>query len=345
MAYADAEVIGSVSRPEDIEATFMGNDDRCDCLRARLGLFRFVAMRTSQWPRRHLRYEPMGNLNEDQIEAFRRDGAVVAENAVSSETLAALRSTFSVWVEESRAHAAPYGHICDGRPRFDIEDDHSSKHPSLRRVASPTDVSDIYAVVAFDSAMTDMAADVLGPNVRFHHSKVNSKLPRTKTSVKWYQDFPFDPHSNYDTLTALLFLDDVTAENGPLLIAPGSHRGPLLSHFQNGVFTGAISEEAAAQFQAESVPCTGPAGAVCLMHSRVAHASTANNSSAARTLYIVTYAAADVAPLSPVAVPSPHQGRIVRGCEPGRIRSMGFEIETPVIPKGASFFTQQAGKD
>ena len=81
------------------------------------------------------------------------------------------------------------------------------------------------------------------------------------------------------------------------------------------------------------------------MHSRVAHASTANNSTSARTLYIVTYSAADAAPLSPVAVPSPHQGKIVRRREPGRIRSMDFEIETPVIPKGASFFAQQAGKD
>lgn len=284
-------------------------------------------------------------LKEDQIEAFQRNGAIVVENAVSETELSGLRATFTDWVEESRKHAAPFGKICDGRPRFDIENDHAPDHPSLRRVASPTDISDIYASIAFDSAMTDMASDLLGEDVRFHHAKVNSKLPHTKTEVKWHQDFPFDPHSNDDTLTALLFMDDVTEENGPLMIAPGSHRGPLLSHFQNGVFTGTVSDEAATRFEAEAVSCTGPAGAVCLMHSRVAHASTANNSSAARTLYIVTYAAADAAPLSPVAVPSPHQGRIVRGKEPGRIRSMDFEIETPVIPKGASFFEQQAGND
>ncbi|MEL7462863.1 MAG: phytanoyl-CoA dioxygenase family protein [Pseudomonadota bacterium] len=287
----------------------------------------------------------MPRLTPVQIETFRRDGAVVAENAVTLDALAALRATFAEWVEESRSHDAPFGRICDGRPRFDLEDDHAPDHPSLRRVASPTDVSDIYAKVTFDSAMTDMAADLLGPDVRFHHAKVNSKLPKTKTVVKWHQDFPFDPHSNDDTLTALLFLDDVTAENGPLMIAPGSHEGPLLSHFQNGVFSGAVSDEAAAKFEREAIPCTGPAGAVCLMHSRVAHASTANRSTRPRTLYIVTYAAADAAPLSPVAVPSPHQGHIVRGKEPGRIRSIDFEIETPVIPKGASFFAQQAGED
>lgn len=281
-------------------------------------------------------------LTASQIDRFRRDGAVVVEGAVNAPQLARLRNEFESWVAESRTKDAAYGQICDGRARFDLDDDHSAERPSLRRVASPTDISEAYAQVAFDSGMTDMAADLLGPDVRFHHAKVNSKLPHTKTVVKWHQDFPFDPHSNDDTLTALLFLDDVTPENGPLMIAPGSHKGPLLSHYQDGVFTGAVSKAAADEFEAQAVPCTGPAGAVCLMHSRVAHASLANSSDRARTLYIVTYAAADAAPLSPIAVPSPDAGRIVRGREPGRIRSMAFEVETPVVPEGASFFVQQA---
>ena len=226
---------------------------------------------------------------------------------------------------------------------FDLEDDHTAERPALRRVASPTDISPDYAAAAFNSAMTDMAADLVGPDVRFHHAKVNSKLPHTKTTVKWHQDFTFDPHSNDDTLTALLLLDDVNMENGPLMIAPGSHKGPLHSLWQDGVFTGAVSEDLAEAFERVAQPCCGPAGAVCLMHSRVAHASSANNSDHPRTLYIVTYAAADAVPLSPIAVPSPDAGRIVRGREPGRIRSSAFDIETPEIPTGASFFVQQAG--
>jgi len=284
----------------------------------------------------------MPRLTDEQITAFRRDGAVVVEDAITPEALSALCAEFSAWVDESRTQTAAYGQICDGRPRFDLDDDHTAERPSLRRVASPTDISKTYCDVAFDSAMTDMAADLVGPNVRFHHAKVNSKLPKTKTVVKWHQDFTFDPHSNDDTLTALLFLDDVTMENGPLLIAPGSHRGPLHSLWQDGAFTGAVGDDVAASFQAAARPCYGRAGSVCLMHSRVAHASTANDSDGARTLYIVTYSAADAVPLSPVAVPSPDSGRLVRGSEPGRIRSTDFKMETPEIPSGASFFVQQA---
>ena len=284
----------------------------------------------------------MGRLSNEQIETFWRDGAIVAQDAVTPVALKGLREEFSQWVEASRSENAAYGQISDGRPRFDLDDDHAAERPSLRRVASPTDISKTYSDAAFNSAMTDMAADLLGPDVRFHHAKVNSKLPKTKTVVKWHQDFTFDPHSNDDTLTALLFLDDVTLENGPLMIAPGSHRGPLHSLWRNGVFTGAVSEDVSASFEAVAQPCYGPAGAVCLMLSRVAHASTANDSDRARTLYIVTYAAADAVPLSPIAVPSPDAGRIVRGREPGRIRSTDFKMETPEVPTGASFFVQQA---
>lgn len=287
----------------------------------------------------------MPGLTPDQIAAFRRDGFITAPNAVSAEQLANLNAVLAGWVDDSRQHKAAFGQMMDGRPRFDVEPGHNADTPGLRRVASPTEISDLFAEIAFDSRMTDMAADLVGPDTRFHHAKVNSKLPNTKTVVKWHQDFPFDPHSNDDTLTALLFLDDVTMDKGPLMVAPGSHKGPLHSHYQNGRFTGAVSDELSDEFAAQAVPCCGPAGAVCLMHSRVAHASSANQSADPRNLYIVTYAAADAAPLAPLAVPSVHAGMIVRGAEPGRIRSQAFDIETPEIPKGASFFVQQEGAD
>ncbi|MFT5639783.1 MAG: phytanoyl-CoA hydroxylase, partial [Paracoccaceae bacterium] len=247
------------------------------------------------------------------------------------------------WVNESRSHDGPFGAMQDGRPRFDVEPGHSASKPGLRRVGSPTEISQAHEDAAFDSPMADMVAALIGPNVRFHHAKVNSKLPGTKTTVKWHQDFTFDPHSNDDVLTALLFVDDVTAENGPLMVVPGSHSGPLYSLWQGGVFTGAVEEKVAVDLSAKAVSCIGAAGSVCLMNSRLAHASSFNRSPLARSLFIAAYAAADALPLAQNAVPSSHAGRIVRGVEPGRIRSTAFDIEMPELPKGASFFDQQSG--
>ncbi len=149
----------------------------------------------------------MAVLSQEQIDQFWRDGAIVVPNAVTNEELTALRTDFADWVEQSKSETGPFGAMSDGRPRFDVDPDHSSERPSLRRVASPEELSEKYLAIAFDSRLADINAELIGPNIRFHHAKVNSKLPNTKTVVKWHQDFPFDPHSNDDGITALLFVE------------------------------------------------------------------------------------------------------------------------------------------
>ena len=263
------------------------------------------------------------------------------EDAVTPEQLAALRAVFDGWVEESRAHAEDYGETVDGRARFDLQPGHSPETPGLRRVQSPEEVSDVYAGVMREAATVDMVADLIGPNLRFHHGKVNSKLPGTATQVKFHQDFPFQPMSNDDIITCLLFLDDVTLENGPLEVVPGSHRGPLYSHWHSGRFTGAVADDVTAEVAQKAVPCTGKAGSVCLMHSSLLHGSAPNLSDGPRTLYITTYYAEDAVELSPNALPSTLTHELVRGEVTGRIRCSSYEMQLPEIPEGTSFFAQQ----
>ena len=185
----------------------------------------------------------MAVLTEAQIAEFRRDGVLTVANAVTPEHLAALKRDFGAWVEESRAHDAPYGEAIDGRPRFDVQPGHTASRPALRRVQAPTEVSDAYYEAMASSRMTGMVADLIGPDVKLHHTKINSKLPGSATQVKWHQDFPFTPHSNSDLITALLMIDEVTPENGPLEVLPGSHKGPIHSLWHDGVFTGAMAPE------------------------------------------------------------------------------------------------------
>ena len=172
----------------------------------------------------------MAGLTQEQIDKFWTDGVLVVEDAVSAKELADLKQVFQGWLEESRSHSKDYGKTLDGRPRFDLQPGHRSNKPALRRVQSPEEVSEIYANVMRKARTVDYCVDLLGPNIKFHHGKVNSKLPGSATEVKWHQDFPFQPMTNDDIITCLLFLDDVTLENGPLEVIPGSHKGPLYSH-------------------------------------------------------------------------------------------------------------------
>jgi ectoine hydroxylase-related dioxygenase (phytanoyl-CoA dioxygenase family) len=281
-------------------------------------------------------------LTDEQIAFFETNGYLVVEDVVTPEILARLRRDFAGWVEESRDHAAAYGRTQDGRARFDVEAGHSREKPGLRRVASPMEESDAYYQAATASRMVAAVADLIGPNVKLHHSKINSKLPRTPTKVEWHQDFGFTPHSNDDVVTGLLMVDEVTDENGPLEVLPGSHKGALESLWHDERFTGAVDAATTSRCVERAVRCTGKAGAVCLMHTRLLHGSAPNSSDHARTLFIVVYSAEDAVPLCDNPLPSRYEGLIVHGQATGVVRSTPFSLRMPQKPKGASFFVQQA---
>ena len=99
-----------------------------------------------------------------QIEQFHQQGYLVVEGVLSAADIATLQSDFDGWVEESRRHATAWGETLDGRPRFDIERDHAPDHPSLRRVASPTEISEAYRHTALNSRMATIAAQLIGGN-------------------------------------------------------------------------------------------------------------------------------------------------------------------------------------
>lgn len=284
----------------------------------------------------------MPALSAQQKDFFWDNGYLVVPEVISQSAIKRLQSEFATWVEESRAKQEAYGDTLDGRPRFDLEPGHSAARPGLRRVNAPIEISQAYFEAMSNSLMTDCVAELIGPNVKFHHSKINSKLPGAQTDVKWHQDFCFTPHSNDDLITALLMVDPVTEQNGPLEVAPATHRGPLLNLWHNDVFTGAINDEEAAVCQEKSVLCTGEAGSVCLMHTRLLHGSTPNQSPHPRTLFISVYSAEDAISHCPNPVPTQYEGLVVRGESTGRIRSIPYQLRLPQKPTGPSFFDQQA---
>lgn len=284
-------------------------------------------------------------LSQNQKKQFWSDGFLLVENAINDRQLENLKKTFLDWVNESRNYKTDYGETMDGRPRFDLQPGHSSDVPGLRRIQSPEEISEVFADVMRNGRSVDMCAELIGQGIRFHHGKVNSKLPGTATKVNFHQDFPFEPMTNDDMITCLLFIDDVTLENGPLEVVPGTHKGPLYSHWHNGIFTGSVSDEILAEHEDKIIRCTGKAGSVCLMHASLLHGSAPNLSNKSRTLYISTYYAEDAVELSPNHLPSTLTHELVRGEASGRVRCSTYEMQLPEVPKGTSFFAQQASAE
>lgn len=64
--------------------------------------------------------------------------------------------------------------------------------------------------------------------------------------------------SNDDLLAIGVILEDVDTSSEPLMVIPGTHKGPVLSHFHGSVFAGAI-DPADPLFARDGI-VTSPAG-------------------------------------------------------------------------------------
>src|SRR4029079_4420450 len=147
-----------------------------------------------------------------------------------------LRAVTEEVVDASRA-------LTESTPLYDLEPDHTADEPRLRRFSAPTDMHATYWEFASQSVITDVVCDLIGPNVKFHHSKLNFKAPRGGEEVKWHQDIQFWPHTNYDLLTVGVFLEDGVPGMGEVGFVPESHDGELYDLYgDDGVWVGALSD-------------------------------------------------------------------------------------------------------
>jgi ectoine hydroxylase-related dioxygenase (phytanoyl-CoA dioxygenase family) len=255
-----------------------------------------------------IRRAPAKVLTEEQRESYWEKGYLLLERLIPEEWLERLRAATDEMVERSRA-------VTDSDRVFDLEPDHTADAPRLRRVTSPVDQHPDYWAYARDSLLADIAADLVGPDVAFHHSKLNFKWARGGAEVKWHQDIQYWPHTNYTPLTFGTYLYDCGVEQGPLGVLPGSHEGLLYDLYaDDGSWAGALSDGDAAGLDTEStVYLPGPAGSVTIHNCRTVHHSAANDSPIGRPLLLNVYKAADAMPYTANPLPSSHAEEVVRG--------------------------------
>ena len=273
-------------------------------------------------------------LNATQIETYDKDGYLAVENVLTSAELDELRQVTDAFVEQSRTVTA-------NDEIFDLEPRHSATSPQLRRIKHPIGKHPVYAQYARHDCILDIVECLLGPNLRFHNNKLNMKNPNHGSAVEWHQDWAFYPHTNDSILEVGIALDDMTEENGALMVVPGSHKGPTLDHHQDGLFVGAVTDPTFKPDDAVSV--TVKAGGITLHHVRILHGSKPNHSDKPRRMFFIGFYATDAWPLIPSSdTLEDMNSRIVRGnptLEP-RMKDLPVRLSLPRV-EGGSIYEQQ----
>ena len=289
--------------------------------------------------------EPAARLALDaaQVEHFHREGYLVVEGVVTGAALDELRAVTDRFLERARALDA-------SDEALDLAPDHTRERPRVRRIKDPDRHDPAYAAAARLPEVLDVVCDLLGPDIRFDHSKLNCKPPRGGIPIEWHQDWAFYPQTNDSMLALSLMLDDCGLDNGPLLVIPGSHRGPTWDHHHHGRFIGAIDPATAGFDESCAVALIGPAGSVAMHHVRAVHGSSDSESGRQRRLLNMNYATTATWPLlgldTILAMPRPgiegFHATTVRGkatLEP-RLESLPVRIPLPASEASTIFDLQ-----
>ncbi|HTT78216.1 MAG TPA: phytanoyl-CoA dioxygenase family protein [Stellaceae bacterium] len=229
-------------------------------------------------------------LSDAQRAQYDRDGIIVVPDVFSAAVVAELRGV----TEEFVAAAA---RVAANDEVYDLEETHTPEAPRVRRLKAPHLIHPVYFAASRNPTVVEILQDLWG-SVRFDTGKLNMKSAGYGAPVEWHQDWAFYPHTNDDLAAVGIMLDDVDMENGPMLVVPGSHQGPVFDHHgPDGRFCGAMDAARCDIDLARAVPCLGRAGAITVHHVRAVHGSATNFSGRERRFLLFQYRAADAWPL------------------------------------------------
>lgn len=232
----------------------------------------------------------METLTNEQRSFYEDNGYLVLEAQLPGEIVDQAHAEIARLSEHART-------ITVSDDLIDLENSHTPEDPRIRRIKRPDLQSDFFNSLLRSNHILAPVRDLIGPNLRMHTTKLNMKKAEFGAPVQWHQDFAFYPHTNDDVLAVGVVFDDIFMENGPLQVFPGSHKGPILDHHHEGVFSGAVDLDAAGLDLKDAVALTGLAGTITIHHARILHGSALNTSSRDRQMLFYEMMAADAFPI------------------------------------------------
>jgi len=269
----------------------------------------------------------MAGLSGDQINFYWEQGYLTVPDALALGTVERLSAIVGQWTIEASG-------VSESDGFFDLEDSHQASDPRVRRFKRPVRNHTEFNALARSDAVLDLISLFIGDAIRISptDNKINIKAPEYGAAVEWHQDWAFYPYTNDDLLAIGIALDDCAEENGPLMVIPGSHKGPVHDHHTNGVFCGAIDPAASGINFSQAVPLTGRRGTMTIHHARTIHGSALNTSANPRRLLLIMYAAADAWPLLGVSELEDFNSDMARGAATLVPRMTEVPVRIPLPP-------------
>jgi ectoine hydroxylase len=239
-------------------------------------------------------------LSEGERDAMVRDGYVVRERVFDRDECAAITAECEALVddlvahrraERKRYHVGSYTFDPDWLTGVTIKWEGDSD--AVHGIEPFAHINEPLKAWAHDRRFVDPSKDFLGEDeVNLFTEKLNLKRPFVGGKNPWHQDYPYwDGYADEPShkVTAMLFLDDSSLENGTLQVLPGSHaRGEARTRTDKDMFGNLELDPREAEGK-RPVPLEVPAGSVVWFGPYLIHRSEPNHSDKERRSLLYTY--------------------------------------------------------
>jgi len=216
---------------------------------------------------------------EDAISYYHENGVVAFHDLLNSDDLDSIRSAID--------EAVNNGDLNYNSDKYNgYQNDIIFCHPILEKYVK-------------DERICNMTRKLLDSSIEVQHAKFAAKPKKNKIigGIKWHQDFPFFPHTNFDLIACSIHLDDEEIESGPLKVIPKSHQLGVLSHCADGKFIySCTDDEKIDESKSTTLKCN--AGDITFHHCLTLHSSEPKKNDRERRLIVFQYRAQDALQLS-----------------------------------------------
>ncbi|HTW98391.1 MAG TPA: phytanoyl-CoA dioxygenase family protein [Acidimicrobiales bacterium] len=256
---------------------------------------------------------------------YEENGYLIVPELLAASEVEELRAALAEVLEEAEGLEASNAKFALSAP------DPATGQRYVKRVFNPIARHDAFEKLVSHPAILDVLEELIGPNITLHQTKLNLKPPAEDARFEWHQDFPFFPHTNFDLVAVMVFLDDTGESNGCLQVIPGSHKlGPLEHDFSadGQAYGSEVRDKSVFADESRWVSLVVPAGSIGLHHSCMLHSSGANHSDRPRSTLVVEYRATDARQVAGATDPV-GRGTQLRGSDDGTVRMVESCFKLP----------------
>lgn len=233
---------------------------------------------------------PSSSLKPHAIDTFKKNGFLVINNMVSGERLREIQQAAQTELGQPKQ---PWELEIDTGYTGAPKNEGAEGAHTVRRLLRAYDRQESWKNWAFDPTLKRYLQQLLAEDDLYmsqaHHNCLMTKAPEYSSDTGWHQDIRYWSFASQELISVWLPLGAEKAENGSLVVIPGSHNMHLDRHrFDERLFFDPNFEANQALIE-QATTLELNAGDVLLFHSQLLHRASRNHTKTTKLSLVFTY--------------------------------------------------------